>query len=161
MKCGSGLPALDAPVLCHQTLRSCPRARCRGSRIFLLLPLNEMEVTNSQYRVDAAAKTYAAAALLAVAIYNAIEMMPIIYFTFSRFSGLYFWSMVTAVTGVLVNATGFGKDNLPLLRSVNSGLAGLTPMPQCVLRELSPYQAWLTLRLTLLCYSVEQLPVDR
>ncbi|KAL1865664.1 hypothetical protein Daus18300_007040 [Diaporthe australafricana] len=60
--------------------------------------------------VDAAAKRYAAAALLAVAIYNAIEMMPIVYFTFSRFSGLYFWSMVTAVTGVLVNATGFGQS---------------------------------------------------
>ncbi|KAL2292088.1 hypothetical protein FJTKL_10748 [Diaporthe vaccinii] len=76
--------------------------------------MNEMEVTNSQYRVDAAAKRYAAAALLAVAIYNAIEMMPIIYFTFSRFSGLYFWSMVTAVTGVLVNATGFVLNNFQL-----------------------------------------------
>ncbi|KAI7786848.1 integral membrane protein [Diaporthe eres] len=62
----------------------------------------------------AAAKRYAAAALLAVAIYNAIEMMPIIYFTFSRFSGLYFWSMVTAVTGVLVNATGFVLNNFQL-----------------------------------------------
>lgn len=126
----------------------------------LLLLLYEMEVTNSQYRVDAAAKRYAAAALLAVAIYNAIEMIPIVYFTFSRFSGLYFWSMVTAVTGVMINAIGFG-ENLPLPRSVNSGLAGLTPMPQYVLREPSPYQVWLTLRLTLLRYSVEQLPVDR
>lgn len=69
-----------------------------------------MEVTNSQYRVDAAAKRYAAAALLAVAIYNAIEMIPIVYFTFSRFSGLYFWSMVTAVTGVMINAIGFGEE---------------------------------------------------
>ncbi|KAJ0107368.1 integral membrane protein [Diaporthe amygdali] len=62
----------------------------------------------------AAAKRYAAAALLAVAIYNAIEMIPIIYFTFSRFSGLYFWSMVTAVTGVLINATGFVLNNFQL-----------------------------------------------
>lgn len=74
----------------------------------VLILLNEMEVANSQYRADAAAKRYAAAALLAVAIYNAIEMMPIIYFTFSRFSGLYFWSMVTAVTGVMIHAIGFG-----------------------------------------------------
>lgn len=79
-----------------------------------------MEVANPQYRVDAAAKRYAAAALLAVAIYNAIEMVPIIYFTFSRFSGLYFWSMVTAVTGVMINSTGFGT------RSDNSGLTGAT-----------------------------------
>lgn len=105
----------------------------------LAVPLNEIDVTNSQDRVDAAAKRYAAAALLAVAIYNAIEMIPIVYFTFSSFSGLYFWSMVTAVTGVLINAVGFGKDlldeadNLLLLRSDNSGLASLTPMPQDVL----------------------------
>lgn len=80
------------------------------SRQIYFTPLHslDMELTNSQYRADAAAKRYAAAALLAVAIYNAIEMIPIIYFTFSRFSGLYFWSMVTAVTGVLINATGFG-----------------------------------------------------
>ncbi|KAG6359134.1 hypothetical protein INS49_012654 [Diaporthe citri] len=62
----------------------------------------------------AAAKRYAAAALLAVAIYNAIEMVPIIYFTFSRFSGLYFWSMVTAVTGVLINGIGFVLNNFQL-----------------------------------------------
>lgn len=82
----------------------------RQSRLALLLlmVLNDMEVANSHYRADIAAKRYAAAALLAVAIYNAIEMMPIIYFTFSRFSGLYFWSMVTAVTGVMMNAIGFG-----------------------------------------------------
>lgn len=71
-----------------------------------------MEGANSPYRADTAAKRYAAAALLAVAIYNAIEMVPIIYFTFSRFSGLYFWSMVTAVTGVLFNAIGFGTCSL-------------------------------------------------
>ncbi|KAI3394681.1 hypothetical protein diail_2428 [Diaporthe ilicicola] len=65
----------------------------------------------------AAAKRYAAAALLAVAIYNAIEMVPIIYFTFSRFSGLYFWSMVTAVIGVLINATGFVLNNFQLTGS--------------------------------------------
>lgn len=140
MKCGSGLPALRAPVLRHHTLCFRPRARCRGSCILLLTLLNKMEVTNSQYRADAAAKRYAAAALLAVAIYNAIEMMPIIYFTFSRFSGLYFWSMVTAVTGVLINAVGFGEyllneaDNLPLLRSDNSGLVGPTPTSQHVLQ---------------------------
>ncbi|KAH8785336.1 hypothetical protein F5883DRAFT_85393 [Diaporthe sp. PMI_573] len=62
----------------------------------------------------AAAKRYAAAALLAVAIYNAIEMMPIIYFTFSRFSGLYFWSMVTAVAGVMFHSIGFVLNNFQL-----------------------------------------------
>ncbi|KAG8169158.1 hypothetical protein KVR01_001907 [Diaporthe batatas] len=62
----------------------------------------------------AAAKRYAAAALLAVAIYNAFEMMPVIYFTFSKFSGLYFWSMVTAVTGVLVHSIGFVLNNFQL-----------------------------------------------
>lgn len=94
----------------------------------LLVLLNEMEDANSQYRADTVAKRYAAAALLAVAIYNAIEMMPVIYFTFSRFSGLYFWSMVTAVTGVMFNAIGFGTfllndaATLSLLLSDKPGL---------------------------------------
>lgn len=35
-------------------------------------------------------------------------MLPIIYFTFTRYSGLYFWSMMVANLGVLVYATGFG-----------------------------------------------------
>lgn len=38
---------------------------------------------------------------------NGIEMLPIIYFTFTRFSGLYFWSMIAADVGVLIYATGF------------------------------------------------------
>ncbi|KAF3760848.1 hypothetical protein M406DRAFT_268233, partial [Cryphonectria parasitica EP155] len=44
---------------------------------------------------------------------NAFEMLPIIYFTFSRYSGLYFWSMIAADLGVLVYATGFGKLMFP------------------------------------------------
>lgn len=35
-------------------------------------------------------------------------MLPIIYFTFNRFSGLYFWSMMAVDAGVLVYAVGFG-----------------------------------------------------
>lgn len=104
----SSCPSNESP----DTLFSPPRARCQGSYVLLLVFLNEMEGANSPYRADTAAKRYAAAALLAVAIYNAIEMMPIIYFTFSRFSGLYFWSMVTAVTGVMFNAIGFGTFSL-------------------------------------------------
>lgn len=127
-----------------------------------------MEGANSPYRADTAAKRYAAAALLAVAIYNAIEMVPIIYFTFSRFSGLYFWSMVTAVTGVMFNAIGFGTcsldaDTLSLLLSDNSGLTvrGVISVSQYVLQELSASQACLAQLLTLLRNSIEQFPVDR
>jgi hypothetical protein len=87
-----------------------------------VLFLNKIGVTNSKHRADAAAKRYTAAALLAVAIYNAIEMVPIIYFTFSRFSGLYFWSMVAAVTGVLIHAIGFGTC---LLRGGNVAAVGI------------------------------------
>lgn len=131
MKRGSGLPALRVPVLVIGSfpISSSQAAPCQDIGILLLMLLNKMEITNSQHRADAAAKRYAAAALLAVAIYNAIEMMPIIYFTFSRFSGLYFWSMVTAVTGVMINAIGFGTWSLAIRR--------LTPVSQHVLRESS------------------------
>lgn len=40
---------------------------------------------------------------------NAIEMLPIMYFTFTRYAGLYFWSMLIADLAVLVYATGFGR----------------------------------------------------
>jgi len=114
VKCGSSLPTLRVPVLVIGTspISSPKVAPCQDIAILLLVLLIKMEITNSQYRADAAAKRYAAAALLAVAIYNAIEMMPIIYFTFSRFSGLYFWSMVTAVTGVMIHSIGFGTWSL-------------------------------------------------
>ncbi|POS78924.1 hypothetical protein DHEL01_v202666 [Diaporthe helianthi] len=91
---------------------------------FLPRAASEMEINSGDHDLGvgttidtsdyAAAKRYAAAALLAVAIYNAIEMMPIIYFTFSKFSGLYFWSMVTAVTGVMIHAIGFVLNNFQL-----------------------------------------------
>lgn len=35
-------------------------------------------------------------------------MLPIMYFTFTRYAGLYFWSMLIADLAVLVYATGFG-----------------------------------------------------
>lgn len=40
---------------------------------------------------------------------NAVEMLPVIYFTFTRYAGLYFWSMVASDLGVLIYSTGYGE----------------------------------------------------
>lgn len=48
-------------------------------------------------------------------------MLPIIYFTFTRYSGLYFWSMIIANLGVMVYATGFGTLATALLSRQASG----------------------------------------
>lgn len=47
-------------------------------------------------------------------------MLPIIYFTFTRYTGLYFWSMIASTVGVLVYATGFGTRILAPNDSVGS-----------------------------------------
>jgi hypothetical protein len=41
-------------------------------------------------------------ALLAVALWNAIEMVPLVFFTFKRFRSLYFWSICVATLGVML-----------------------------------------------------------
>ncbi|KAH6873650.1 hypothetical protein B0T10DRAFT_588755 [Thelonectria olida] len=44
---------------------------------------------------------------LSIAMYNALELTFIIWFTFKRHSGLYFWSFVGATWGIPFNCTGF------------------------------------------------------
>lgn len=156
MKCGNSLPAFHVPALVIGPSPYPPPPKVAPRQeigVLLLVLFNNMEITNNpHYRADAAAKRYAAAALLAVAIYNAIEMMPIIYFTFSKFSGLYFWSMVTAVTGVMIHSIGFGMWSSP---SSDVGSAGVRKFPARYPRaharvvaytpEPSPYRAWMVL----------------
>lgn len=44
----------------------------------------------------------------AVAWYNALELIILIFLTFNRYSGLYFWSMIlSSVVGVIPHALGF------------------------------------------------------
>lgn len=47
------------------------------------------------------------ACLQGVAIYNAVELLAIIFYTFRRRSGLYFWSLMISTIGVALNASAF------------------------------------------------------
>lgn len=65
-----------------------------------------------------AAQRYTMVALLGCALWNSLEMVPIVLLTFKRYSGLYFWSMVFSTLGVILAAIGFifvifdiGADN--------------------------------------------------
>lgn len=80
----------------------------------------------------ALSQKYIVAVLLGVAIYNSLEILPAVYFTFPKYSGLYFWSVMTSNFGVLVYSTGFvlnnfqltGNQTLPTIMTV----AGWIPM---------------------------------
>jgi hypothetical protein len=57
------------------------------------------------------------AAFTAVALYNVVELNVLIFTTFRRYRGLYFWSMLAATWGVFLNSFGFlmkffGVENL-------------------------------------------------
>ncbi|GAT25117.1 integral membrane protein [Aspergillus luchuensis] len=48
------------------------------------------------------------AVFCAIALYNAVELVILIFLTFTRYSGLYFWAMLlSAVLGVIPQAIGF------------------------------------------------------
>ena len=47
--------------------------------------------------------SFAVVAFLSIALYNVIELAFIIYVTFKKRSGLYFWSFVIATRGILPN----------------------------------------------------------
>ncbi|KAK8036635.1 hypothetical protein PG994_015406 [Apiospora phragmitis] len=51
------------------------------------------------------AQLTAVTVLLAIAMWNAVEMVPLVFFTFKRFRTLYFWSICAATFGIAVCAT--------------------------------------------------------
>lgn len=55
---------------------------------------------------------YAIVAFVALAIYNALELNVIIFSTFRRFKGLYFWSFVAATNGIIPHSLGFLLKNV-------------------------------------------------
>jgi hypothetical protein len=54
-----------------------------------------------------AAQRYTMVAMLGCALWNSLEMVPIVLLTFKRYSGLYFWSMVFSTLGVVLSSIGF------------------------------------------------------
>lgn len=45
--------------------------------------------------------------LLGLSLYNAIELIVIVFFTFQRYCGLYFWSLVISAFGIIPYSLGF------------------------------------------------------
>ncbi|KAK2616449.1 hypothetical protein QQS21_000691 [Conoideocrella luteorostrata] len=61
---------------------------------------------------DTSAQTFAVVAFVALALYNAIELNIIIFSTFRRFKGLYFWSFLAATNGIIPHSIGFLLKNV-------------------------------------------------
>ncbi|KAI3392724.1 hypothetical protein diail_5281 [Diaporthe ilicicola] len=74
----------------------------------LLIP-RDQGVGSAAINIEAIdpAQRYTMVALLGCALWNSLEMVPIILLTFKRHSGLYFWSIVFSTIGVVLSAIGF------------------------------------------------------
>ncbi|KAL8386960.1 hypothetical protein RB595_010265 [Gaeumannomyces hyphopodioides] len=81
-----------------------------------LAPVDSSIGTTIDSNTIPAAERFVLAVLQGVSIYNAVELFFIILFTFRRRRGLYFWSMIAANVGVLVNATAFVVNDFGLSR---------------------------------------------
>jgi hypothetical protein len=55
---------------------------------------------------------FAIVAFVALALYNALELNVIIFSTFRRFKGLYFWSFLAATNGIIPHSIGFLLKNV-------------------------------------------------
>ncbi|KAL5362317.1 hypothetical protein BJX96DRAFT_166575 [Aspergillus floccosus] len=62
--------------------------------------------------------TYAITSLLSVALYNVLELTFLLFFTFKRRKGLYFWSFFCATWGIAFYAIGFILKDFRLATSI-------------------------------------------
>lgn len=72
-------------------MREATHARIRGDDIIIHGDISPAQLT-------------AITVLLAIALWNAVEMVPLVFFTFKRFRTLYFWSICASTVGVMVCA---------------------------------------------------------
>ncbi|KAI9896749.1 hypothetical protein N3K66_008921 [Trichothecium roseum] len=63
--------------------------------------------TNNPLPLDNVAQNMAIAAFTGIAWYNVVELNVAVYMTFKRRSGLYFWSVLLAIQGVLIHSLAF------------------------------------------------------
>ncbi|KAF2854848.1 hypothetical protein T440DRAFT_475925 [Plenodomus tracheiphilus IPT5] len=59
------------------------------------------------YTGDSVSLKIIIALLLGLSLYNAIELIVIVFVTFQRYRGLYFWSMVVSAFGIIPYSLGF------------------------------------------------------
>jgi hypothetical protein len=105
------------------------------------------------------AERVSVACLLALAMYNSIEMVFLVFLTFKRRRGLYFWSMLVASCGCGFFALGFVVNDFKLAGTYHlvpalMTVSGWTPM-------ITGQSLVLYSRLHLLCYNVKKLRLVR
>ena len=59
------------------------------------------------YTGDSLAMKIIMALMLGLGIYNALELIVIIFVTFNKYRGMYFWSLIIATIGVMGHNFGF------------------------------------------------------
>lgn len=69
---------------------------------------------------------YIVITILGVSIYNCVELIPFIFATFKRYKGLYFWSLLAAILGILMsNISNLVSNFYPNPPRLQVGLIGL------------------------------------
>lgn len=61
----------------------------------------------TRHDVVRAPELYIVTSFISLALYNVLELIILIFTTFKKRSGVYFWSMVVATCGVALNAVGY------------------------------------------------------
>lgn len=69
---------------------------------------------------------YVVVTILGVSIYNCVELVPYIFVTFKRYKGLYFWSLLVSILGILMsNVSNLVSNFYPNPPRLQVGLIGL------------------------------------
>ncbi|RMJ21456.1 hypothetical protein PHISP_07676 [Aspergillus sp. HF37] len=63
--------------------------------------------------------TYVVTSFLSIALYNVLELTFILFLTFKRRGGLYFWSFLTSSWGIAIYSVGFVLKDFNLARSIS------------------------------------------
>jgi hypothetical protein len=69
---------------------------------------------------------YIVVTILGVSIYNCVELIPFIFATFKRYRGLYFWSLMVSILGILMaNVSNLISNFYPNPPRLQIGFIGL------------------------------------
>jgi hypothetical protein len=71
------------------------------------MQIHPIDSSDIGYTGDSLSLQIIIALLLGLSLYNAIELIVLVFVTFKQFRGLYFWSMLTAAFGIIPYSLGF------------------------------------------------------
>lgn len=77
--------------------------------------------------------TYIVSSFLSIALYNVLELTFILFLTFKRRSGLYFWSFLAATSGIAIYSIGFILKDFNLATSIPSFYVTLIVVGWCMM----------------------------